>query len=136
MLLVEAALWLGIARAAILTIPFRWTIRLFALNPGAPIARARPLSTALADRICRALRAAAARTPWESACLAQALAASGMMRLRRIPATMVLGVRKSADGTEGIDAHAWLHCGEVILTGAPGHERYRIIARFSLAARP
>ena len=132
LLLAEATLWLGFARAAILTLPFRWTVRLFALSPGVTIASAHPGSRALADRISWAFGGAGRGTPWKNTCLAQALAGSGMMRLRRIPATLSFGVAKRADRTDGVEAHAWLSCGEIILTGDPGHERYRIIAQFSL----
>jgi hypothetical protein len=136
LLLAEATLWLGIARAAILTVPFRWIVRLLALQPGVITAPARPAPPLLADRMSWAFRAAAARTPWQSTCLAQAFAASGMMRLRGVPATISLGVAKNASPADGLEAHAWLSCGETILTGEAGHKRYLIIAQFSPRKSP
>jgi len=128
-LLIEATLWLGLARCCVRTIPFRWTTRLFALAPGEGAATADGSSREFASRIGWAVRAAAARTPWGSRCLAQALAGSGMLRARRIPATMAMGVAKTEPA--GLEAHAWLSCGGRILTGASGHERYRVVARFT-----
>jgi hypothetical protein len=83
------------------------------------------------DRISWALSAAAARTPWKSTCLAQALAGSCMLRLRGIPATVALGVAKSEAAPDGITAHAWLSSGGVVITGAAGREKYRVLANYS-----
>ena len=133
-LLVEAVLWLGLARSAILTIPFRWTTRLFALSPGergnAPMDR---LSREQVQRIGWALRVASDRCPWQSTCLAQALAGARMLRRRRIPATLAMGVAKSADEPGSLKAHAWLSCGGVILTGAGGHEKFNVVAKFTVS---
>lgn len=127
-LLVEATLWLALARSALRTLPFRWIVRLFALSPGEGAPAVDTPSRNAAVRIGWALSAAAARTPWQSACLAQALAGSGMLRMRRIPGTVAMGVAKSATGLE---AHAWLSCGGAVVTGADGHERYQVVARFA-----
>jgi hypothetical protein len=88
---------------------------------------------AAALRIGRAIRIAARGTPWESKCLAQALAAALMQRWRQIPFVLTLGVAKT-ERNAGIDAHAWLFSGDVLLTGA-GYERYSIIAQFTSAMR-
>lgn len=133
LLLLEAVLWLALARTAILTIPFRWTSRLFALKPGdGNTALDQPSHREIARRVGWALGVAAARSPWQSTCLAQALAGSGMLRRRRIPATLAMGVVKAADETDNLKAHAWLSCNGIILTGASGHEKYNIVAKFVL----
>jgi hypothetical protein len=132
-LLVEAMLWLGIARSATLTIPFRWTTRLFALKPGeAGAAAIDQSSRAVAQRIGWALRIASVRSPWHSTCLAQALAGTGMLRRRGIPGTLTMGVARSTAEPSGLEAHAWLSCYGFILTGADGCEKYRTIAKFTL----
>ncbi len=133
-LLVEAMLWLALARSAILTIPFRWTVRLFALRPGEADGAGAidQRSREMTQRISWALRVASARSPWQSTCLAQALAATGMLRCRRIPATLAMGVARSAADAASLEAHAWLSCDGVILTGAGGHEKYNIVAKFTL----
>jgi hypothetical protein len=133
-LLIEAVLSLGIVRAAIVVLPFAWVARRLALETGnaagAPMA-GDPAARAAALRVGRAIRAAARRTPWESKCLAQALAAALMLRWRQIPFVLTLGVAKT-ERNGGIDAHAWLLSGDVLLTGA-GYERYSVIAQFTSA---
>lgn len=131
-LLAEAMLWLGLARAAILVIPFRWTTRLFALRSGDADALLDQPSRDIAHRIGWALRIAAARSPWRSTCLAQALAGTAMLRRRRIPATLAMGVAKSADEQRSLEAHAWLSCQGTIITGANGYEKYSVVAKYTL----
>ncbi len=58
-----------------------------------------PTTRATAKSIGRAVRTAASRTPWESKCLAQALAAALMLRWRQIPFVLTLGVAKTSNGT-------------------------------------
>lgn len=62
-----------------------------------------------------ALNSAAARVPWRSDCLLQAMA--GSMWLDRIERTYKLniGVRKNTAG--GLEAHAWLTSGDLVVTG-------------------
>ncbi len=62
-----------------------------------------------------ALNSAAARVPWRSDCLLQAMA--GSMWLDRIGRTYKLniGVRKNTAG--GLEAHAWLTSGDIVVTG-------------------
>jgi len=132
-LLGEAMLWLGLARCAILTIPFRWTTRLFALRPGEAGTGMDQPCPEVAQRVGWALRTAAAHSPWQSTCLAQALAGAGMLRIRRIPATLAMGVAKSADEPRSLEAHAWLSCDGSILTGRDAVEKYNVIAEFSVS---
>jgi hypothetical protein len=135
-LLCQATVWLGVCRAAVLALPFRWIVRLLGMAPGEGPVIVDAAQVARAKRIGWAVRAAAPRTPWRSACLAQALAGSTLLRLRRIPGTLYLGVAREAEGDGGWAAHAWLRCGDAILTGGGGPERYRVVAVFSCPRRP
>jgi hypothetical protein len=82
--------------------------------------------------IGRAVRAAAARTPWESSCLVQVVAAQRMLRGRGIGGTVFIGADTADEqGTPGFSAHAWLMCGEHFVTGQGGNERYTVVAEFS-----
>ena len=130
-LLLQAAAWLGVLRAAILMLPFRQLARLMGLEQGDTSAAADPAQVAHAARIGWAVRTVAPRTPWQSACLAQAL--TGVLLLRRsgIPGTLYLGVAKEDSAADALTAHAWLRCGDAILTGAAGRERYTVVAAFS-----
>jgi hypothetical protein len=54
-----------------------------------------------------------------------------MLKRRRIAATLYLGVAKKKDQPEQLAAHAWLRCGDAILTGAAGHRQFAVVAVFA-----
>ena len=83
-----------------------------------------------AARVGRAVVSAAAHTPWRSACLEQALAAAGLLRRGAIPGSLYLGVVRDPTQPDGMAAHAWLRCGDVVVTGAGGHERFTIVGKY------
>ena len=86
----------------------------------------------IASEIGRAVRAAAARTPWDSSCLVQVLAAQRMLRARGVGGEVFIGADTADEqGQPGFSAHAWLMCGEVFVTGEAGHARYRPVMSFS-----
>jgi hypothetical protein len=127
----EAFVLLGVMRAAIVLSPFRKITAHLGLTPGAsPEVFESALSVKPTD-IGWAIQAAAARTPWKSACLAQALTGMLMLGRRGINATLYLGVARDESGAEAMAAHAWLRCGDAILTGAGGVERYAALSSFS-----
>jgi hypothetical protein len=129
-LLLEALLRLGLARAAVLARPFNR----IAPSLGVHMATADPELTECrrtqARQVGWTVRAIAHRTPWDSNCLAQSIAAKRMLQRRGIPSTLYLGVTKDADDPKHLDAHAWLQCGDEILTGRRGHQRFRVISTF------
>lgn len=127
-LFLEAFCLLALSRFAILTVPFR-RIAPFLGQVMAESPDLAPGCEALAERISWAVQTAARYTPWESKCLAQAMAAKMMLKRCNVPSTLYLGLAKDADA--GLSAHAWLRCGERILTGAPVHEQFTMIARFA-----
>ena len=152
-LLIEAIGWLLLLRIVTLALPYRRVAALLRLTPsgapggppggpsGGPSAGSldgppppggagRDASGAVAAEW--ALRAAAARTPWLSPCLVQSLAGYAMMRRRRVPSVVYLGVAKAAEG--GLIAHSWLRCGDHIVTGGANHGRYSVIACYRQAA--
>ncbi|MBX9815157.1 MAG: hypothetical protein A4S12_12120 [Proteobacteria bacterium SG_bin5] len=111
-LILEAALALGLARLAVAWLPFRWI---------APWLRRRgdgPSASDLPWRVGRAVRVASRHVPWRAVCLPQALAAKAMLARRGCGAVFHLGARHAAGG--GIEAHAWLTCGDALVTGGDG----------------
>ncbi len=82
-----------------------------------------------------AVKAAARHTPWESACLAQAIAAQKLLHRRRIPGVIYLGVANNETSPDKLKAHAWLRCGDTILTGAAGHRQFKVVSTFSWGAQ-
>ncbi len=130
LLLAEALVTLAIMRTAQLWAPFQRTVRFLGLAPGESPGAIDPAGSVLAASVGWAVRAAAARTPWQSACLVQALAALWLLERKGIPATLYLGVAKDPGAHGGFAAHAWLRCGETIITGAPGREQFTPVAAF------
>ena len=63
------------------------------------------------EAVCR-------HTPWESKCLVRALTAKKMLNRRGCPCTLYMGVKQTGDGK--MDAHAWLRCGDMYVTGGKG----------------
>jgi len=119
---------LGLARLAILTLPFCWispwlgeSVQLAGrsplLNPGQ--ARA-------ARRAGRLVRMAARYTPWESKCLAQAMVAKFLLVGWRVPYAFYFGVAR--DPREGMKAHAWVCAGPVYVTGGNGFASYAVVS--------
>ena len=68
-------------------------------------------------------------TPWESKCLVQALVVKIMLRRRGIANTLFLGVGK--DEENSLVAHAWLRCGETIITGGKGRQWFTVVGKFA-----
>ncbi len=88
----------------------------------------------LAASIGKLVASAARFTPWQSRCLVQVLVTQRLLARHHIGGQFFLGVRKgSEDGSnnQGVEAHAWLQCGKVIVNGAAGHEAFAVVSSFS-----
>ena len=129
LLLWEALLALVIARIAMFCLPFRW-IASWLGTPGAetPLP-ATDAEIRQAKDIGRAIGVLAKRVPWDGRCLAQALAASGMLRRRGLEGTVSFGAGRDDAGK--FSAHAWLRMGPYMVTGGPGHERFKTFTTFA-----
>jgi hypothetical protein len=68
-------------------------------------------------------------SPQSSTCLVRALAAQRMLAARRIPCTLVLGVRQESGGQE-ITAHAWVRVGAEIVVGRHEAPDYAPVASY------
>lgn len=131
-LLPEALLWLGVMRLAVLLVPFQRSVAFLGLTQvGSSFSLPNPEQTSAAAAIGWAVRGMAARTPWESSCLTQALAGMVMLQRRRVPALLFLGVAKDVTASGNLAAHAWLKCGDAVVTGEGGHDRFAVISSFA-----
>jgi transglutaminase superfamily protein len=130
LLVVEAAIALAAMRVAVSALPFRVLARLIGLERIRSTANYRPGDPRAAE-VGWALRAAAAHAPWQSTCLVQALGGAAMLRRRGIASTLSLGVAKEAV-TQQVIAHAWLRCGEEVLTGDDARDRFVELASFGV----
>lgn len=110
MLVAKAFVVVTLVRFALLLLPFRIVHRLVGARASSP----RPASqTVPVDQIVHAVTTAAPR----AACLAQALAASLLLRRYGHDATLRVGVAKDVDGR--VHAHAWLESAGVTVLGEP-----------------
>jgi hypothetical protein len=128
-LLGEALIALLIARGAMAFLTFR-RIAAWLGTPGA----ASPVMASadeirMAQEVSWAVGVIARRVPWDGRCLAQALAAMGMLRRRGLEGTVSFGVCQGESA--GFDAHAWLRLGSCVVTGGPDHQRFKVITTFA-----
>jgi len=131
-LLVEAVSWLAVARLTVVLLPFRVASRHLGTHMAETPGADEPGATQDLRRIAWAIGAVARRTPWRSKCLEQAIAAKAMLRVRGLPNTMYVGVARPAEGGKvPLEAHAWLRCGSVHVTGGVRVERFAVTATFA-----
>ncbi|MFJ9317710.1 lasso peptide biosynthesis B2 protein [Pimelobacter simplex] len=134
--LAAAAAWvlLGLTRLLTVVLPFGAVRRLLGepaapsgtAPPACPDATARDLTWARS--VARAIRYAAARTPWTSDCYPQALTARLLLRGARVPHTVVFGLRRGTAGD--LRAHAWVTVGAATVTGG-STSAWTPVGRFS-----
>jgi hypothetical protein len=128
-LLCEALFALAVARIAMVLFPFR-RIAAWLGTPGAETpATATASEIHTAQEIGWAVSVLARRIPWDGRCLAQALAATGMLRRRGLEGTVSFGAYRGE--SSGFDAHAWLRLGPCVVTGGPGHQRFKTFTTFA-----
>ena len=128
-LLVEALFALAIARMAMALVPFR-SIAAWLGTAGAQSAATATFDELqTAEEIGWAVGVLGRRVPWDGRCLAQALAATGMLRRRGLEGTVTFGVREGASA--GFDAHAWLRMGSRVVTGGAGYQQFRAFTTFA-----
>jgi hypothetical protein len=118
-LLMRAAAWLGVARLRLALTSFQQLSE--RLSDDAPDTRVDPDPEFL-RRVGFAVGAAANNVPWRADCFPQAIAARMLLRHRGHASKIHLGVEKSGEGS--IAGHAWLTCGDVVVTGGEELERY------------
>ncbi len=125
-LLLEAFVRLGLVRAAIVAVP----CRLVLARVGAPQTETTheddPAAVETARRVAWALGAASRRAPWRCKCLEQAIAGKMILRSRGIATTLYLGVARR----EALEAHAWLRCGSVLVSGDVGVSKFSVVSTF------
>mgnify|MGYP001826839154 FL=1 len=141
-LYIHAWLYLGWMRAAILATSFKHLAAPLehyreAVNPPTVA----PDQLTVAAQTGRLVAAAARYTPWQSRCLVQVLVTQRLLARRGIPGQFCLGV---CGGSEAVAstrdpadfaAHAWLQCGDQVVNGAAGHERFNVVSTFRWAGR-
>ena len=130
---------LGVARLAVLTVPFRIYGR--HLGREAPLDTVTvAVSTAQMARtlsIARVVRRTAKITPWASLCLPQAMVSALLLRLADIPYCAIFGLAPNTDAASDnlMEAHAWVRVEDVNVTGGQDVSRYTIVKVFQRMSR-
>ena len=128
-LFIEAFFLLGLMRALILMVSFkRLTRDLTHATDHLDQAALTDSQRHTARTIGRIISKAAGNTPWESTCLTQVLTAQRMLSKRNVPGLFFLGAKMVGTGKEKLEAHAWTQCDNLIITGEPGHELFRVLS--------
>ncbi len=127
-LFLQAFLALGLARLTINTMPFARLVGHLGVQNAESPAEVPPAHLEHARRIGWAVRAASRLTPWKSSCFPQAIAAKYLLRRRGIASTLYLGAAFRTRSE--LEAHAWLRCGSLYVTGGPGQTHFGTLGRF------
>ena len=135
-LLILHAWWLlGYIRAATLSIPFKH------LTASLQHHRQKVSPVSLdskeleqAARIGKLVSTASKYTPWHTPCLTQVLVVQRLLCRRGIPGQFYLGVRKGGAKTgesDDLEAHAWLQCDNLIVSGGVGCQDFAVLSTYS-----
>lgn len=83
-----------------------------------------------AHRISWTIEKLAPRTPTNSNCYPQALTARWLLHRLEIPSTVYYGAAFDPAGAR-LDAHVWVRCGPLIVSGASAGRRFRPLSFFA-----
>jgi hypothetical protein len=70
------------------------------------------------------------RLPVQPTCLMQAVAAKALLSKRGVPSTVYIGIAPPQADGRNVNAHAWLQCGERIVTGRAQSEKFKPMVWF------
>lgn len=130
LIILEAWCLLALARIMLLILPFRKLAPLLGKRSSPETEDLyNPLHHDRLHRISTAILKAAAYSPWRTQCFEQALAARLMLRCRGLATTVFFGVSKSRK-KGNFNAHAWLQCNGLTVTGGKHVEQFTVIACF------
>ena len=122
----EACIYLSFAKLLILFFPFKKIAALIGRSQvESPI---EVMGSIIIKDIEISMIRAVKYALFTSKCYDQALATTFMLKRRKISSTIYFGLHKEA---EQLLAHAWVRCGDKIVSGKLGYERFTPIAWFS-----
>lgn len=128
-LLVEATWFLGTARIRIFNQPFSKIAPTLGEYMKETEIHATDEHRKMLVQIRYILQVASRNTPWDSKCLARAIAGMQMLERRNISSTLYLGTTKDEAGK--LIAHAWLRSGSIFITGSEEMHRFTVTGMFA-----
>jgi hypothetical protein len=128
----EAALFLALARLAVIALPFRllvtWMRRSPDNSPANKTEHQAGGDPSLLLAVREAVEIAARNVPFNAVCLPQAMAAKAMLARRGCGSACHFGAHSGKDGK--FIAHAWLMVGDKVVVGGAGIAQVTPLARF------
>jgi hypothetical protein len=125
----KAVWWTGIARILIVFVPLkRFSFILGTHMKETPVASGAE-NMDLLKSVSVAISRASRYVPWRCKCYEQAIAAKVILRGYGLETTLYYGVAKDPDNK--LIAHAWVRCGDYIVTGRPGMKRFTVVGTFA-----
>ena len=128
-LFLEAVFWLGISRISILILPFRWIAPFLGRHMASSNDDLSLTNIKKAKSIAQAILSVSRHLPWECKCLNLAISGKMILRRKRIPNTLYLGVAKNKDGN--LIAHAWIRAGDIIILGGSNSHCFEVVSKFA-----
>ena len=121
---------LGLARLLILLVPFRRLAPRLGQLAGNTlvIPLANPAQIARARAISRLVQTTARYCPWTANCFPQAMVAHVWLLAQRLPHALYFGVNRTDSGE--LEAHAWVNCGPIAVTGGHSFHRFTVVGTF------
>jgi len=90
----------------------------------------KPEKLEIAKKIANVTTGLSTRTPWSSTCLVKVLATHKMLRKRKIPHTIHIGINTNL--SNGFNAHAWLSVTDEVIIGGENLNSFKEISRISI----
>jgi hypothetical protein len=118
-LFIRAVFWLAVVRIVLLFMPFR---RLFENQTVDSRSVAVDADPEFLRRVTYAVSSAANHVPWRSDCFPQTIAARVLLKRRGYESIIHVGVERV--GEDMLNGHAWLTCGDIVVTGGSELHRY------------
>lgn len=128
LLLAESFILLAICRILILTVKFKRISPYLGTHMKESSEKIDDIDVFKIRSVAWAVNTASRFTFWESKCLVQAMAVKYMLKRRKLKSTVYLGVLR--DEKNEMKAHAWIRCGSIIVTGARGREKFKVVSIF------
>lgn len=125
----EAVCYALSTRAQITFLPFRQYAGFLGIPHKESNIQPDPDQLTIVYKVFRAMRRSSVYLPFREKCLIDAIVMKKMLFRRNIESTLYLGVAKESE--KQLIAHAWLRCGENIITGRKGMEKYRLLEWFT-----
>lgn len=129
LLLMASFVFMGIIRFVIIVMPFKYVSKFIGEKMADSPYTADKRTYRRAWKIGWAVDLMSRHTPWESKCLVQAISALVLLKIFKVHYTLYLGLNKGNDND--LIAHAWLRCGELIITGDSPNNHFQVVAQFA-----